>query len=298
MNNQQFPDWLQQISCSDLSSYPPKPLVMGILNITPDSFSDGGLYLDPAAALHQARTIIAEGADIIDIGGESTKPGAIPVAAEEEIARVIPVIKRLREESDICISIDTSKAAVMRAAVEAGATMINDIAALADKDSIRTAADLGVPVCLMHMHGQPATMQDNPEYSEDIMEEINAFFQARIARCLDAGIHRTNLIIDPGFGFGKTVEHNLRLTANIASFHKHGLPVMLGVSRKSTLGAILNKAVDERLIAGIAMAVYATLQGVALIRTHDVSETNQALAVVEALLQAKIPPFDLKGTER
>ncbi len=259
---------------------------MGVLNVTPDSFSDGGQFLQLDQALMQAHRMIAAGADLIDIGGESSRPGALIVSCEEELARVIPVIKQLRRESEICISIDTTKAQVMHDAINAGASMINDIAGFRSEESFAMAAKLDVPLCFMHMQGDPETMQDNPCYKDDVVDEINVFFEQHIGFCVDAGIKRRNLILDPGFGFGKTVEHNLEIVNEIAKFKKHNRPLILGVSRKSSLGAILNTPVDKRLAGGLAVAVFAALQGVAIIRTHDVEETNQALTVVEAINNA------------
>ena len=258
---------------------------MGILNVTPNSFSDGGYHLDVNHAYHRAQEMIEHGADIIDIGGESSKPGAETVSHAEELARVIPVIECIRGASDICISIDTCKAEVMQAAVTAGASIINDIKALTDVASLAVASRLKVPVCLMHMQGNPQMMQENPTYSSDVIDEINLFFQQRIVACLNAGISRENLILDPGFGYGKTVHHNLCIVNRFGEFRQHHLPLLLGVSRKSTIGAVLRKAVNERLSGGIATAVFAALQGVSIIRTHDVNETNQALQMLHAIVE-------------
>jgi dihydropteroate synthase len=282
VNTEQFKQWCESYPTDNLN----KPLIMGVLNVTPDSFSDGGQYLQLEHALMQAHRMIAAGADLIDIGGESSKPGALLVSCEEELARVIPVIKQLRRESEICISIDTTKAQVMHEAVNAGASMINDIAGFRSAESFAMAAELDVPLCLMHMQGDPETMQDNPCYQEDVVDEINVFFEHHIDFCVAAGIKRKNLILDPGFGFGKTVEHNLEIVNKITKFKQHNRPLMLGVSRKSSLGAILKAPVDKRLAGGLAIAVFAALQGVAIIRTHDVAETNQALTMVEAINNA------------
>ena len=260
-----------------------KPLVMGILNVTPDSFSDGGRYADRQAALTHARAMITSGADLLDIGGESSKPNAAPVSVEEELSRVIPIIESIRRESTICLSIDTVKPQVMRAAVAAGVDMINDISALQSDEALATAVELAVPVCLMHMQGDPATMQQAPSYPNGVVQEINQFFVDRVTCCVNAGIRRENLILDPGFGFGKTTEHNLTFLKDLAQFQQHQLPLLLGVSRKSTLGKVSNKPVNERLIAGIAVAVWASLRGVAIIRTHDVAETVEALTMIQAI---------------
>lgn len=259
---------------------------MGILNVTPDSFSDGGHFLSVENACDQAYKLIAEGADLIDIGGESTKPGAKKVPAEIELTRVIPVIEQIRKYSDVCISIDTYKPEVMEAAVNAGAQVINDIYALRVEGSLICAAKLGVPVCLMHMQGNPQNMQFNPEYPNGVITEIRQFFAERIKACENAGIKKTNLILDPGFGFGKLVENNLQLMNGLENFHDFNAPLLLGVSRKSTIGALLSKDVGERLVGSIALAVYAAIKGVGIIRTHDVDETNQALQLIEAVCNA------------
>ena len=286
VNQAQFLQWCQPVVAPlPLSTtYLRKPLIMGVLNVTPNSFSDGGHFLDTSHACKRAEEMIAHGADIIDIGGESTRPGAECVSADEELARVIPVIERIRTISDISIAIDTSKAAVMYSAVAAGATIINDIRALTGEGVLDAAAELKVPVCLMHMQGTPKTMQDNPHYAHDIVDEINQFFQQRIAACLQAGIPKPHIMLDPGFGFGKTVQHNLQILKRLAEFQEHQLPVLLGVSRKSTIGTVLQKAVTERLSGGLAIAVFAALQGVSIIRSHDVDETNQALQMIDSIM--------------
>jgi len=262
------------------------PLIMGIVNVTPDSFSDGGAYLHREQALTQAKKLIAEGADILDIGGESSRPGAVAVSADEELNRVIPLIQGLHAEMDICLSIDSNKATVMRAAIDAGIGMINDRSALTEPDTLLLAAQSQLPVCLMHSKGTPLTMQQQPFYDRGVIAEVDDFFSQRIASCLAVGIARDNLILDPGFGFGKTVAHNLSLIKGLQRFTHHNLPLMLGVSRKSTLGAITGKAVHERLAGGIAASVLAMMYGATIIRTHDVAETKQALLVVQAIGQA------------
>ena len=258
---------------------------MGVLNVTADSFSDGGMFLSIDRACEHAFDLISHGADIIDIGGESTKPGAQQVPLDVELGRVIPVIERIRRDSDVCISIDTYKPTVMAAAVLAGANIINDIYALRQDGALAMVAQLGVPVCLMHMKGQPETMQHNPYYPDGLVSELINFFLERIQACLAVGINKEQLILDPGFGFGKLVADNLNLLHNLNAFKKLGCPLLLGVSRKSTIGAILNKRVNDRLVGGIALAVYAALNGVGIIRTHDVDETNQALLVINAIYQ-------------
>ncbi len=286
MNQEQFLGWLDRKSQPSLSKDPEKPLIMGVLNVTSDSFSDGGKFLSMDRACEQAFAMIAEGADILDIGGESTKPGAIQVPLDIEMQRVIPVIEHIRTGSDICISIDTYKPEVMEAAVSAGANIINDINALRTKGALAMAAKLKVPVCIMHMQGNPANMQENPIYPDGVIEEIMLFFKERIEACTKAGINKQQLILDPGFGFGKSVKDNLRLTYKLDMFDTLKLPLLLGVSRKSTIGAVLGKDVNERLIGSIALAVYAALKGVNILRTHDVKETNQALEMINAVCMA------------
>ena len=261
-----------------------RAIVMGILNVTPDSFSDGGRFDRVEQALEHALLMQQQGADVIDIGGESTRPGAESVSVEDELARVIPVIRAIRQHSDVPISIDTSKAEVMRAAIAEGADMINDVNALQAEAALETCAELDVPVCLMHMQGAPRTMQQNPQY-DDVVKDIAAFLQQRCSACIDAGIHRNNIVIDPGFGFGKTLQHNLTLLNRLESICALELPVLVGISRKSMLGAIVDKPVDDRLYAGIAAAVIAYMKGARLFRVHDVAPTRDALAVCDALQQ-------------
>ena len=258
------------------------PCVMGVLNVTPDSFSDGGKFVGRDAALRQAEAMAADGAGIIDIGGESTRPGAQRVSEQEELDRVIPVVEAVRQTLSTPISVDTSKAAVMREAVGAGASILNDIRALREEGTLAAAAELQVPVCLMHMQGQPRTMQIDPHY-EDVVREVREFLVARAAACRDAGIGDDLLVLDPGFGFGKTPRQNLELLANLRQFTGAGLPVMAGLSRKSTLGEVTGRGVDERMSASIAAAVIAVMQGVRIVRAHDVRETVDALRVVAAV---------------
>jgi dihydropteroate synthase len=286
VNAKQLEHWLGEASqCSSPSLFR-KPLIMGIVNVTSDSFYDGGVYLSADKACEHAVKLVEQGADIIDIGGESTKPGAIKVPLDVELERVIPVIQKLSQYTQVCISIDTYKPEVMCAAVEAGAHVINDIYALRQEGALAMAAALSVPVCLMHMQGHPQTMQANPQYSHGVMDELNQFFAERIDACLNAGITKNNLILDPGFGFGKQVSHNMSVLHHINELHHFELPILLGVSRKSALGVLLNKEVDERLMGSIAIAVYAALNGVAMLRTHDVDETKQALHIVDSIYQA------------
>jgi len=258
---------------------------MGVLNVTPDSFSDGGRFNRRDAALDQALAMLADGAAIIDIGGESTRPGAGDVDAATEIDRVVPVIEAIRRESDCLVSVDTSKPEVMEAAVAAGAGMINDVRALREPGALETAARLRVPVCLMHMQGQPRTMQEEPTYV-DVVAEVKDFLAGRIDAAIEAGIPRGCIVADPGFGFGKTVAHNLRLLRELAAFRELGVPLLAGLSRKSTLGALTGRPVEERLAASIAAATVACLNGADILRVHDVAETRDAVKVAVAVLAA------------
>lgn len=251
---------------------------MGILNVTPDSFSDGGDFFSPEKALLQARQMVKEGAAIIDVGGESTRPGATRISLDEELARVIPVIELIRSEIERPISIDTSKPAVMEAAVHAGASMINDVRALQEKGALECAAALQVPVCLMHMQGAPQTMQSAPEYN-DVVAEVISFLRQRIECCIAAGVPRELLLADPGFGFGKGLLHNQTLLRQLDTLLTLGLPLLIGVSRKSMITQMLNLAVDERLYGSISLASIAVWQGASIIRAHDVAATVQAIQV-------------------
>ncbi len=251
---------------------------MGILNVTPDSFSDGGDFFSPEKALLHARQMVKEGAAIIDVGGESTRPGAAIISIDEELSRVIPVIEAIRAEIDTPISIDTSKAVVMRAAVEAGASMINDVRALQEEGALEAAAELQVPVCLMHMQGGPQTMQLAPDY-DDVVLQVKSFLHQRIECCIAAGIPRELLVIDPGFGFGKELVHNQVLLKRLNELLEFDVPLLIGVSRKSMISQMLDLPVDERLYASIALASIAVWQGASIIRSHDVATTLQAIRV-------------------
>jgi dihydropteroate synthase len=262
----------------DLSSV----AVMGILNITPDSFSDGGIFLDPEKAVIRAREIVAQGAAIIDVGGESTRPGAQSVSVQEELDRVIPVVERLAKEFPVPISIDTSKPDVMRAAVTAGAAFINDVNALRADGALAAAAALAVPVCLMHMQGEPRVMQNDPKY-EDVVAEVRGFLDLRIGAAQHAGIEKERIVVDPGFGFGKTLEHNLRLLRGLDSFNALGVPVLAGLSRKSMIGKALGLPVEQRLHASVALALIAVQNGARIVRVHDVAETVQAIRMWETV---------------
>lgn len=255
-----------------------RPHVMGILNVTPDSFSDGGRFKQLELALAHARQMMEEGATLIDIGGESTRPGAPDVSEQEELDRVIPVVERMVQELDVMISLDTSKAAVMRAGCAAGCHLINDVRALLEPGALAAAAEADVPVCLMHMQGQPRTMQAEPHY-EDLLGEVRAFFDERIAACLDAGISRRHLLLDPGYGFGKTVAHNYQLLAGQQKLLDYGLPLLVGMSRKSMIGNLLGRPIDERLAGSLACALIGLQHGARIIRVHDVRATMDALRV-------------------
>ncbi|MCW8907203.1 MAG: dihydropteroate synthase [Sedimenticola sp.] len=260
---------------------------MGILNVTPDSFSDGGDFISPGAALEHARELVAEGADILDIGGESTRPGAGAVSDQQELDRIIPVIRAIAAELPVPLSVDTSKPVVMREAVAAGAGMINDVLALRAEGALQTASDLGVPVCLMHMQGEPRTMQHNPRY-DDVVSEVARFLSRRVDAAVAAGIPRDRLLLDPGFGFGKSLAHNLTLLHRLSRFESLGLPVLVGVSRKSMIGALLGDVpVDQRLHGSVAAAVMAVERGASIIRAHDVRATADALRVAHAVMRAE-----------
>ena len=262
------------------------PQVMGILNLTPDSFSDGGLFLKPAAALAQARQLLAEGADWLDLGGESTRPGAAPVSEAEELRRVLPVLQALRTEfPQAKLSVDTSKAAVMQAAIALGVDMLNDVCALQAPGALTVAAHSTVAICLMHKQGNPQDMQQHPHY-QDVVQTVHDFLAARIQACVDAGISRSRLYLDPGFGFGKRLSHNLSLMKHLARLHDLGCPLLVGVSRKSMIGEVLQRPVQERLIGGVALAVLAVTQGATIIRTHEVRATCDALKMAHAVLNA------------
>lgn len=259
--------------------------VMGVLNITPDSFSDGGLFLSRERALERAIEIAEEGADIIDVGGESTRPGADAASVEDELNRVVPVIEALHKVIALPISIDTSKPEVMRRAVAAGAGMINDVRALRAPGALSVAAQLRVPVCLMHMQGEPRTMQDNPHY-DDVVAEVKAFLRTRREACIAAGIPEERIVIDPGFGFGKTAEHNLALLRHLDQLKSLGSPLLVGLSRKSVIGSVLDLPIGQRLHASVALAVIAARNGANIVRVHDVRATREAIRMAEAVYRA------------
>jgi len=258
---------------------------MGVLNVTPDSFSDGGRFSDIDLARRHAESMAQDGAAIIDVGGESTRPGATEISVSEELDRVIPVVEALRDTVDLPISVDTSKGTVMREAVNAGAALINDVMALQEADTLQAAVDLQVPVCLMHMQGSPRTMQKSPAYDR-VAAEVMAFLRSRAQKCVEAGIARELIMIDPGFGFGKSHTHNIELLANLRQLQDLEFPMLVGLSRKSTLGELTGRDVEDRLPGSIAAAVIAVMNGAQVVRAHDVSETVDALRVASAVMEA------------
>ncbi len=269
------------LRCGDRPLPLDRPRVMGVLNVTPDSFSDGGQFLDLAHARSHARAMVAAGADIIDIGGESSRPGAESVPLDEELARVIPVVEALVAEVDVPVSVDTYKPTVAREAVAAGAGLINDIRALQEPGALQAAAELEVPVCLMHMQGRPRTMQEAPAY-DDVVAEVTGFLQERVAAAEAAGVSRERLLLDPGFGFGKTLDHNYALLSRLDRVAALGLPVLVGMSRKSMIGQLLDRSVTERLAGSLAAAAVAVFQGAHIVRAHDVAATADAVRVAAA----------------
>ncbi len=270
------------LQCADRELKLDSPVVMGILNVTPDSFSDGGLFSNIETALRQAEKMVSEGALIIDIGGESTRPGAKSVSAAQELDRVLPIIEKIHQELDVIISVDTSKAVVMKEAAGAGAGMINDVMALRAEGALKAAQETGLPVCLMHMKGKPRTMQSDPRYN-DVLLEVKDFLDQRIEQCLAQGIKKEKIIIDPGFGFGKSLAHNISLFKRLDAFTEYGLPVLVGASRKSMIGQITDKNVEQRLAGSLALATLAAINGASIIRVHDVAETVDAIKIANAL---------------
>jgi dihydropteroate synthase len=263
-----------------------KAAIMGIINTTPDSFSDGGLYATTEAALSHAMQLVEQGADILDVGGESTRPGADKVSLQQELDRVVPVIESIRSETATPISIDTNKPEIMAAAIGAGANMINDVNALRSEGAVEIASQHNVPVCIMHMAGQPKTMQDQASYS-DVVSQVIEFLQKRITVCLEAGIGLHNIVVDPGIGFGKMLEHNLQLLQNTALVAEQtACQVLIGVSRKSMIDGILGRPVEQRMHASVGLSVQAVLNGAKIVRVHDVRATHDAVRSVEAVLNA------------
>ncbi|WP_313552146.1 dihydropteroate synthase [Pseudomonas sp.] len=261
------------------------PHVMGILNVTPDSFSDGGRFNTLDSALFHARALVSAGATLVDIGGESTRPGAPAVSEDEELSRVVPVVEAISKELDVIISVDTSSPQVMLESAKVGAGLINDVRALKRPGALEAAAATGLPVCLMHMQGEPGTMQQNPHY-EDVVTDVIAFLSERVAACENEGIRRDQLILDPGFGFAKTLEHNLALFKRMPELFELALPLLVGVSRKSMIGAVLTKPVEERLYGSLALAALAVAKGASIIRVHDVEQTVDVIKMIAAVEQA------------
>lgn len=258
------------------------PQVMGILNVTPDSFSDGGCFTAIDKALRHVERMVVDGVAIVDVGGESTRPGAQSVSVDDELARVVPLVEVIRSNFDIPISVDTSKPVVMSAAIGAGANMLNDVYALRNDGAVAVAASLNVPVCLMHMQGEPRTMQKAPKYI-DVVDDVIEFLSARVMACMDGGITREHLIVDPGFGFGKSLAHNLSMLKRLTEFEALGLPLLVGISRKTMIGEVLGKSVEERLSGSLAAVTLAVWQGAKIIRTHDVAETVDVVKLATAV---------------
>ncbi|MFT6466659.1 dihydropteroate synthase [Halopseudomonas sp.] len=274
-----------RLPCGDRELDLSRTHVMGILNTTPDSFSDGGQYQQLDAALRHVERMLEEGATLIDVGGESTRPGADPVSVDQELQRVVPVVEAVKARFDTIVSVDTSTPEVMRSGAAVGAGLINDVRALLRPGALEAAAQSGLPVCLMHMRGGPKNMQDAPRY-ESIIEEVGRFLSERVEACEQAGIPRERLLLDPGFGFGKTLEHNLELFAQMQLLQPQGLPLLVGVSRKSVIGQLLQRPVEQRLAGGLALASLAVARGARIIRAHDVAATVDAVRMTEAVLAA------------
>lgn len=274
-----------QLACRDRLLDLTEPVVMGVLNVTPDSFSDGGRYVEASSAVERGLQMAEEGAAIVDVGGESTRPGAAPVGVEEELERVLPVIEQLAARLPVPVSVDTSKPEVMRAAVAAGASLINDVRALVTPGALEAAAESGAAVCLMHMRGEPRSMQDDPRYG-DVIDEVRRYLSARVEACRGAGIRKGRICVDPGIGFGKRPDDNLALLAALERLADPEIPVLVGVSRKSLLGIITGRPAGERLAGSIALAALAVMHGAAIVRAHDVAATVDAVKVASALKRA------------
>lgn len=275
-----------RLSCGSRVLDLSRPQVMGILNVTPDSFSDGGRFAARDAALRHAARMVEQGAALIDIGGESTRPGARPVSPLEELERVAPVVEAIAAELDVIISLDTSTPAVMREGARLGAGLINDVRSLRRDGALEAAADSGLPVCLMHMLGEPGTMQQDPQY-QDVTGEVCDFLERRMADCLAAGIPAERIVLDPGFGFAKTLAHNLSLFKHLEALHRLGRPVLVGVSRKTMIGQALGREIHERLSGGLALAALAVVKGACIVRVHDVAETVDAVRMIAAVQSAE-----------
>lgn len=280
------PQYPPRLSCGSRVLDLAQPQVMGILNVTPDSFSDGGRYAARDAALRHAAEMVAAGATLIDVGGESTRPGARPVSPVEELERVASVVEAIATELDVIISLDTSTPAVMREGARLGAGLINDVRALRREGALEAAADTGLPVCLMHMLGEPGNMQQNPYY-QNVVSEVRDFLAQRMAACVEAGIPAERVVLDPGFGFAKNLMHNLSLFKHLEALHVLGRPLLVGVSRKSMIGQALGREVHERLPGGLALAALAVAKGACILRVHDVTETVDAVRMVAAVQAAE-----------
>jgi len=279
------------LNCSGFSFFEGKlkvgePAVMGVLNVTPDSFSDGGKHLSLGAAVERGLEMVEQGALFIDVGGESTRPGAALVSEEEELLRVLPVIDSLKRQASVLVSVDTSSPVVMQASYDAGVDLINDVRALRRPGAIKVCAKLPVPVCLMHMQGEPESMQNAPTY-RNVMEQVIAFLKWRIEECEAGGVSQNRIIVDPGFGFGKSLEHNLSLLKHLKEFELFGAPILVGMSRKTMVGQVLDKTVDQRMIGSLAAAVVAVTNGANIIRVHDVAETVEAIKMTSAVMEAR-----------
>lgn len=290
MDCHNLPDMPAQLDCAGLALGLSIPHVMGVLNVTPDSFSDGGRFVESGAdnvnldrALLTVESMITDGATIIDVGGESTRPGAEIVGPQQEMDRVLPVVEAIRKRFDVVVSVDTSTPNLMAAAATAGAGMINDVRALQREGALVAARDSGLPICLMHMRGEPQTMQKNPHY-EDVVTDVIGYLDSRVKACCEAGIERSRLLLDPGFGFGKTLQHNLELLDRLDEFKNLKLPLLVGMSRKSMVGLVLGKPVDERLYGSLAVAVMAIAKGAHIVRCHDVEATADVLKMAAAVM--------------
>lgn len=279
---------MMKLTCGNHTLDLTEPKVMGVLNVTPDSFSDGGRFNSVDMALRHAEKLVAEGAAIIDVGGESTRPGANVVSVQEELDRVAPIVEAIYKNIDTIISVDTSTPAVMQAAAQWGAGILNDVRALRREGAVDMAAQLKLPVCLMHMLGEPQTMQQNPQYDGDVVDVVRDYLAARIDVCVASGMEKYQLLIDPGFGFGKNLQHNLRLLNQLDQFSQLGVPILVGMSRKSMIGQVVNKPFEERLHAGLALTAIAVLKGAHIIRVHDVGPTVDAIKMTRAVMEEGI----------